>query len=460
MSDIQVYDKIIELSDEQLEHIVLKKYYSDLNYFSIINEYCEDSFFSNDSLKKIFNIIQIYYKKYSKMPTEGILQMIFDKYKVQNSELSKTLHREFNHIINLNISQSEEYIKDNVVKFLKHRRAYASFMKHIDGITIKGEVGECLSEFQTIINISFNENLWFDYFGDHEIYREEYLKNPEMKIATGYSQLDRVTHGGVLKDGKCLFVVIAQPGLGKSMLLSNMAVNFLQQGLFVVIFSLEMSKELYTARIDAHLTLININELRHNIDKLGEQVDGFQKLNPDSKLLISEFPPNTISTITIQNQLDKVVSQYQRTPDIIIVDYINLLKPNSGGKGQGMYEKVGDVTRELRALSYKYNASVITASQVNRSGYNNSDVNMEHMSESSGISNTADFVGALWQQEGDNEACRLNMKILKNRFGGLVGKNLQFHVNYNNLRMSDITDIETTSTQSTTEDLLTDIEDL
>lgn len=73
----------------------------------------------------------------------------------------------------------------------------------------------------------------------------EYLKNPEAKIKMGWESLDTYTNGGVLKDGKMLALFMAQAGLGKSVFLSNMAVNFLKQNLGVVVISLEMSQDVY-----------------------------------------------------------------------------------------------------------------------------------------------------------------------------------------------------------------------
>ena len=51
------------------------------------------------------------------------------------------------------------------------------------------------------------------------------------------------------------------------------------------------------------------------------------------------------------------------------------------------------------------------------------------------------------------------MKVLKNRLGGLVGKNIQFHVNYNTLRMTDAIDIEPEST-SIEDELKNELESL
>jgi hypothetical protein len=62
---------------------------------------------------------------------------------------------------------------------------------------------------------------------------------------------------------------------------------------------------------------------------------------------------------------------------------------------------------------------------------------MSNVSESAGIAHTADFIGALWQQEGDREANRINMTLLKNR-NGIIGRSYEFNINYKTLRITDV----------------------
>ena len=50
-----------------------------------------------------------------------------------------------------------------------------------------------------------------------------------------------------------------------------------------------------------------------------------------------------------------------------------------------------------------------------------------------------DFLASLWQQEGDREAGKLNMTILKSRFG-INKPNISFDVDYSNLRIMDSAD--------------------
>jgi hypothetical protein len=120
-----------------------------------------------------------------------------------------------------------------------------------------------------------------------------------------------------------------------------------------------------------------------------------------------------------------------------------------------MYERVGDVARDVRALSYKFEAPVISPTQSNREGWDTSEVGMNNVSESAGIPHTADYLGVLWQQEGDREAGRINLTDLKNR-NGAIGQTHTFDINYSNLR---ITNQDATNLNTEDENISNDIFD-
>ena len=89
---------------------------------------------------------------------------------------------------------------------------------------------------------------------------------------------------------------MAQSGLGKSVFMSNMAVNFLKQNLSVVVISLEMSQDVYAQRFDAHISQKNINKLKENETTAIQRIKEFYKKYPKSNLFIKEYPPRSIKT--------------------------------------------------------------------------------------------------------------------------------------------------------------------
>ena len=130
--------------------------------------------------------------------------------------------------------------------------------------------------------ITFNDtDLGMNYFSEEAMKAHwEFLKNPEAKVKTMWSSLDEYTNGGFLKDGRMLALIMAQAGLGKSVFLSNLAVNFMKQNLGVVVISLEMSENVYAQRFDAHISKKNINKLAENEETAVQRIKEFYKKYP------------------------------------------------------------------------------------------------------------------------------------------------------------------------------------
>lgn len=140
-------------------------------------------------------------------------------------------------------------------------------------------------------------------------------------------------------------------------------------------------------------------------------------------MFIKEYPPRSIRTRDIETYLENLKNAGYKI-DVIVVDYLNLVLPNHGS--DSMYKDGLSVSEELRSLSYKFNAPVISAVQANSEGMNNESIDMQNVSESRGIVHTADFLVALMQKPDDRENGFIKMRILKNRLGGQVGKMLNF----------------------------------
>ena len=68
---------------------------------------------------------------------------------------------------------------------------------------------------------------------------------------------------------------------------------------------------------------------------------------------------------------------------------------------------------------------------------NNENIGMEHVSESRGIAHTVDFLAGLYQMDEDRESGIINMRLIKNRLGGYIGKVVPFKLNPETLVLRD-----------------------
>ena len=135
--------------------------------------------------------------------------------------------------------------------------------------------------------------------------------------------------------------------------------------------------------------------------------------------------------------------------DAIVVDYVNLLKSDVGTNS---YERIKYATEELRALSYVFECPVITATQLNRSGYSEVNPGLDTVGESYGLAATADAIFSIWREEEDIEMGVLKLGVMKNRFGENYGSVIM-EIDYDTLSLKEasvqVQDIDMTDTMET-----------
>lgn len=444
----------MDFGRDDIEKMLFKRASLDKKWMNILAGTFDERFFKTPYLGTLALLQVRYYNKYGIMAKFNTLLSLMKSYAAKNPSKDIDLAQVaelVNDISTFDLSIPDEVANSNMKEFIR-RNAFYNALYDNAGLLRDDESGyekvvtKCLENFDRVQKLTFNDtDLGMNYFDAEAMKRHwEYISNPEAKIKTGWSSLDVYTHGGFLKDGRSLYLFMAQAGLGKSLFMSNLAVNFLSQGLSVVVISLEMSEDVYAQRFDAHISKYDINNLKENESSAVEKIKNFYKDHPTANLYIKEYPPKSVTCNEIRAYLESLKNN-GHSFDVIIVDYLNIVK--SSMKTDNMFVDGLDVSEKLRAISYEMKCPVISAIQTNREGMNNENAGMENISQSSGIAFTADFLMVLFQLQEDRENGFIRARILKNRLGGQVGKVLQFTVNTHNLLLDDITnspDIEQT----------------
>ena len=414
-----------KLDLDYYENIILYNALVDQEYLSAIAEYTEPQFFVDKDIKAVFTVITEFFRDRGSVPTTTEI-----KARLTTEELRKSFNVVGARLKQFDKTKNKDELYSNTERFLKERCLYRKVLdiaeKISDGTV---DVGEALLDVEKAYNINLAESLGHWYFDDIDKHIKE-LTTTYNPMPTGWKFLDEKLDGGWYP--KTLNIFAGQVNVGKSIVLGNITVNTLLADKNVVLITLEMSEHMYARRISSQLTQIPGTQLKVCTDELKEQIAEI-KANLSSRLVIKEYPPKTITVRHIDAYLAKI-SHKGFKPDILVVDYINLIKPVS--KNINMYEGVKEVAEQLRALSFKYNIPVVTATQVNRSGVNVSHPGLENTSESLGTPATADTMFSLWQEEEDKELGRLSMGMMKNRFGPNYG-HTTFQVNYDTLTLKE-----------------------
>lgn len=423
-----------EFTDTFIEKLIVNKVFLEKKYALFFDKFYDKRWFEDDRNSTIVNLILSYNRKYNKIPTLNILNELIKKYCEKTSKDVAEHNEILLESINLKLDVDELSIRNNIEYFIKTKGAFYTILDGIEDVEKNKDVSKCIEKFEKFNSISFDDDVGFDYFNQLDDHIN-YLINPESKLPMGIKWLDEVTHGGLLKDGKCLAVFMAQMGLGKSLMLGNLGYRWLKQEKTVVIISCEMSKDVYGRRIDALIANDNIDELQITYKETFAKIRQFKSQHPGAKLYIKEYPPASIRTNDIKIYIDSLVVKGIK-PDVIIIDYLNLVLPNYS-TGAGSYFDILQVSQNFRALSYLYACPVVTATQSNGEGINNADIGLQHISESKGTGHTGDFICALYQLAEDQDAGIINGKILKNRLGGKHGKVHSFRLNDKTLMLED-----------------------
>lgn len=407
----------LKLDLNYFENILVYQSLTNTSYLADIIEYIKLDYFNNSDIRVVFKVIKEYYKQYHKAPnaSELVQYLVSDEQKEAFKKViqtSKTLDK--------NISYDEIII--NTERFLGERAVYTTMMD-IAGDFKNLDISNVYQRFHDACNIRLYKDLGLDFYRDVDKL-VDYLGKPNPTISTGFTWLDQKLGGGYLEEGKALYIFVGQPNVGKSIFLGNAATTIASQGKNVLLVSLEMSEMMYATRLASKLTKIPIAELRNRKDEIKHILEGKER----GKIIIKEFPPSTLSPEQLENYYKTVVDSGIKI-DVMVLDYINLLRGKASAQS---YEKIKEIAEQVRAIAVKHGISVLSATQKNRQGVNNTESDMTTVSESMGLPATADAMFDISQTEEDKELGIVRLGMMKNRFGPNFGK-VALRVDWNTL---------------------------
>jgi len=356
----QVDTEILELPEALVEQLVCKQVLNpvEVENSMFIQQNFKAQWFKNEELTTLFQICRNYWLKYNGCPTTEIMYKILenDRFKDKKSKLISIVDQLYN------IDESKydkQYLQDTLINFTKGRAIYYAILDNIDDIEKNGDIGNCLSRFEDIVKIGIDDDLGIEYFENIDNHIKD-LTSKEQRIPFNWKEWDKYTFGGIPVGEACLFVIMAQPGLGKSQMMMNIGYQYLQQNKNVLMVSLEMSEQMYSRRMSALFSDINVNQLKDCTEILKKKVAISKMNNPKSRLFIKQYSPNEFNSIKLKHYLDKLKKSKNFIPDLIIVDYLNIMTTNNSAYHMNSYERVGTISKELRSVSIETKIPILT----------------------------------------------------------------------------------------------------
>tara|TARA_R110000851_G_scaffold30635_2_gene83553 strand:+ start:3081 stop:4466 length:1386 start_codon:yes stop_codon:yes gene_type:complete len=405
-----------------IEKLVMKNCLENEQFLSITIPYLKADLFSNKHNKCIVELLQKYFSKFNRKPTSTELSVFLNSDKLKESYIIVKGNSD-------SITEEIDYntLLDHTERFFKlqgFENTLLQIAEKWDSVTDKEDLVSFYNSVEKIIGYSLRSSEGHNYFDELETHIDNLLTETN-HLSTGIEWMDDLLGGGFLQEGRSMYIFAGETNVGKSIFLHNMAVNIMKQNKKVILFSLEMSEQMYNIRITSTIAELDNNTLKDNVEGIREGAMRFKMMRPDAGLVVKEYPPNSVTPATLKTYTKQIISTKKFKPDAIVVDYLNLLTSD----GNNSYEKIKNISEQLRALSYEFECPVITATQLNRSGYSGAGSTsqtqvydqrgpgMSSVSESYGTGATADAVIGLFRTDQDKEDNAIHVNIMKNRFG-------------------------------------------
>lgn len=236
-------------------------------------------------------------------------------------------------------------------------------------------------------------------------------------IPTGFPSIDSRLLG--LQPGQ-LIVIAARPGVGKTSLVLNWAVNGCKQsGLPVAIYSMEMLTAELGMRILSSEANIDSRKIRmkdfgpHDMKNMFTAVQNLSRL----PIVINDSGASTL--IDIRSQCRRLKAE--QGLGLIIIDYLQLMQPHV--RKPSREQEISEISRGLKELAKELSCPIIALSQLNRSSEARTDKRpqLSDLRESGAIEQDADIVCLIHRPDmGDPNSPKKGIAtviVAKNRAG-------------------------------------------
>lgn len=371
-----------------------------------IGEVLDYNFFELKFHKEFVEKVYEYKKRYEVHPTKDIFSSFLRTEYDTDDLVSEQVKHFFERIKNQPI-QDIMFIKEKAVQFCKNQKIKEAILKSVE-LMGDQEYEQIEKIVREAVNLGLENDAGHDYKEDFaKRYSDDYRGNV---VPTGWKQLNSCMDGG-LAQGET-GVIIAPTGTGKSWILAHLGASALKAGKNVVHFIMELNESKMGRRYDSILTTIPLDDLKqmkHNVWNVIKDVD--------AHLEIVKFPPNRITMNTIINRIEKIKKRSRNAfqPDLIIVDYGDLINPT--GEFNSKVDALQSVFEDLQRMAEEFNVPVWTATQTNRSGFRSEVIELDQVADAYAKCFRANFIATISRRPEDIQANTGRFFIGKNNLG-------------------------------------------
>jgi archaellum biogenesis ATPase FlaH len=401
-------------------------------------ESIKKGFYTSEEIDTLHYLATKFYQRFHETPS-------VEQMKLLASKVNKKVDDDMIEIIYAaDLKQyDDEWLTSTAEAWIKWRNFDCTLVDTIEYIKSTNVTPEnadsIISKVKTLINdrnsLVFNSDIGLDFFNP-----EDHKYDETDKFPSPYNFLDRILNGGYDKSGT-LTVYVGEQNIGKSIFLANDAAHFVKMGTNTAVITAEMAAYKFMRRIGSNLLtipMIEYDEKSKNTDLIRRKLDGVgDGLTPPGQLFVKQFPTSQATVPDIEAYLKQIEEERKIKLGAVVIDYINILSNYRNPNSENTYLKIKQIAEDLRAMGVRNKWLIVTATQITRSGYNSTDIGMGDVSESAGLSHTADVMLGIIQDDLMRASYEYWLKVLKIRDGEGKGMKCKLNINYTYMRLTE-----------------------
>lgn len=370
-----------------------------------LSDSLDPEYFEDSSQKWVLEYIISYFKKYHTTPTVDVI--VSECKKINNDILklavSETIKNSYK---NIEESKDLEWVEKEFTSFCTNQAMKKAILNSVQ-LLEEGNYEDIKQLVNNALKVGEDKNIGHEYSKDTE---SRYREDDRKPIPYPWRAFNNITDGGMGKGE--LIMIMGNPKGGKSWCMIDIAGFAAKCGYNIVYYTLELSEGYVGKRIDAYLTGIPVDQLKNNREKVEEMLTDIP-----GKIIIKEFSAGRASLSSIENHLDKLNHNHNIIPDLIIIDYLDLLKNRNKGR-KNVHDDIDDIYVDARGLARERGVPLLSPSQMGRAGANDDITDPTKIGGSYKKLMICDFGVGLARKRKDKINGTGKFTVLANRHGG------------------------------------------
>ena len=273
----------------------------------------DSEYFESQAHKWIIEYIIKYFSQYHTYPT--IETLAIEIKKIDNEVLRISLTDSIREAYKMSDVSDLEWVEKEFSDFCKNQQMKKAIMTSVDLLNL-GDYDGIRGLINDAMKAGEEKNIGHIYETDVE---SRYRKDDRNVIPFPWKTFNELTQGGYGKGD--LVLLFGNPGGGKSWGVIAMGAYAAALGFNVVHYTLELSEGYVGKRYDAVFSGIDVDKLDNHRNDVNEAIAKIK-----GKIVIKEYAPKRASLDTIEAHLQQLEHQNEFKPDMIIIDYLDLLR--------------------------------------------------------------------------------------------------------------------------------------